>query len=141
MKELILILVVLTSTTAMNRFGSPSPREMNAARWHRQARAEREQMTRELLTMRNDINDRLEMMEQEDGGRTNAHEQRLENLRARLESENRDLQHYAVEANELGHDSWLDVKGRAKRQITQVKRELLRVQKGVENAISSNERN
>jgi molecular chaperone GrpE (heat shock protein) len=141
MKELVLILVVLISTAALGRFGYPSATEMDAAQWQRQARAEREQMTKELLTMRNDINDRLKTIEQGGGERMNAHGQHLASLLTRLENENRDLQHYATDAKELTHDSWAGVRGHAKMQISQVKFELLSVQGGMERAISSNDKN
>lgn len=134
MKEIVVIFVILASSVAMNRFGSPSAVERDAVLWQRRARAEQEQITREMLTVRDNINNRLEEMD--DDNRTGRD---LEALKTRLENENRDLQNYAIEATELTRDSWKDAKGRAETQVTQVKLEFQRVQKRMEKALSSND--
>jgi hypothetical protein len=85
MKEIVIIFVILASSVALNRLGSPSAAEREAVLWQRRARAEQDQITREMLTVRNNINNQLKVIDDD-----NSTERDLEALKTRLENENRD---------------------------------------------------
>jgi len=135
MKELVLVLMILASSVALNRFGFPSEMERDAAQLHRRTQEEQEQLTREILAMRNDINHQLEVMERQVNNGTKTG-QDLESLKARLEKENRDLQYLTNDTKRLTRDAWDDAKVRVEKQIIQLKLEYLHVQTRMEKMMS-----
>lgn len=115
-------MIVLGGSVSLRYLNAPTENEKLASQWQRQVMKEKDQMTRDMLVMRDNITQRL----RESNGMESGD---LTVLRRNLEIEHRKLKHSALEYTAgKSNDTWGSIRERTLQNMRGVQSELSRFQ-------------